>query len=129
MAFPIPLAPPVTTATLVLSSVPFTEDPVLQILSSAYKRCPQGLDGLRKKSVLHEILALCVGVLCRPFGTRLIDLILPGTDVPGYRLFRPYGTGVVAVPSPFEPHNRLGKDAVASRQEPSGGFEARTQET
>jgi hypothetical protein len=28
----------------------------------------------------------------RPFGTRLIGLFLPGTDVPGYRLSRPYGT-------------------------------------
>jgi hypothetical protein len=32
-----------------------------------------------------------------PFGTRLINLILPGTDVPGSRLFRPCGTGFVAV--------------------------------
>jgi hypothetical protein len=38
-----------------------------------------------------------VGVLCRPFGTRLIDLIPPGTDVLGYRLFRPCGTGFLAV--------------------------------
>jgi hypothetical protein len=37
------------------------------------------------------------GVLCRPFGTRLIHVILPGTDVPGYRLFRRYGTGFVVV--------------------------------
>src|SRR5882757_4567041 len=35
--------------------------------------------------------------LCRPSGTRLINLILPGTDVPGYRLLRPYGTVSVAV--------------------------------
>ena len=27
--------------------------------------------------------------LCRPYGTRLINLIVPGTDVPGYRLCRP----------------------------------------
>ena len=30
--------------------------------------------------------------MCRPSGTRLIRLILPGTDVPGSRLFRPCGT-------------------------------------
>ncbi|MDX6460121.1 MAG: hypothetical protein QOE55_3818, partial [Acidobacteriaceae bacterium] len=29
--------------------------------------------------------------------TRLINLILPGTDVPSYRLLRPYGTVSVAV--------------------------------
>jgi len=29
--------------------------------------------------------------LCRPFGTRPC-LFLPGTDVPGYRLCRPFGT-------------------------------------
>jgi hypothetical protein len=34
-------------------------------------------------------------VLCRPFGTRLLILSLPGTDVPGYRLYRPYGTGLL----------------------------------
>jgi hypothetical protein len=28
--------------------------------------------------------------MCRPYGTRLIDY-LPGTPVPGYRLFRLYG--------------------------------------
>jgi hypothetical protein len=27
-----------------------------------------------------------------PSGTRLEDVSLPGTDVPGYRLCRPYGT-------------------------------------
>jgi len=27
--------------------------------------------------------------MCRPFGTRLINLSLPGTAVPGYRLCRP----------------------------------------
>jgi hypothetical protein len=53
---------------------------------------PPKLSRLRKKLVSREILAVCVGVLCRPFGTRL-----PGTAVPGYRLFRPYGTGFVAV--------------------------------
>jgi hypothetical protein len=30
--------------------------------------------------------------MCRPFGTRLVGVILPGTAVPGYRLFRPCGT-------------------------------------
>jgi hypothetical protein len=30
--------------------------------------------------------------MCRSCGTRLIDLNLPGTPVPGYRLFRPCGT-------------------------------------
>jgi hypothetical protein len=35
--------------------------------------------------------------MCRPFGTRLIDLILPGTAVPGYRLFRPFGTASCAI--------------------------------
>ena len=29
--------------------------------------------------------------MCRPFGTHLIDLICPGTSVPGYRLCRPKG--------------------------------------
>jgi hypothetical protein len=35
--------------------------------------------------------------LCRPYGTRVINLILPGTAVPGYRLCRPYGTRVVSL--------------------------------
>ena len=30
--------------------------------------------------------------MCRPYGTRVIDLSLPGTTVPGYRLFRPRST-------------------------------------
>ena len=34
--------------------------------------------------------------MCRPFGTRPMSLILPGTAVPGYRLFRPCGTVSVA---------------------------------
>jgi hypothetical protein len=29
--------------------------------------------------------------MCRPFGTRLTGLIVPGTTVPGYSLFRPAG--------------------------------------
>ena len=33
--------------------------------------------------------------MCRPSGTRLLLLILPGTSVPGYRLFRPYGTALL----------------------------------
>jgi hypothetical protein len=33
--------------------------------------------------------------MCRPSGTRLINLSLPGTDVPGYRLFRPCGTALL----------------------------------
>jgi hypothetical protein len=33
--------------------------------------------------------------MCRPCGTRLINLSLPGTDVPAYRLFRPYGTALL----------------------------------
>jgi hypothetical protein len=33
--------------------------------------------------------------MCRPCGTRLINLSLPGTDVPGYRLFRPCGTALL----------------------------------
>jgi hypothetical protein len=40
--------------------------------------------------------------LCRPYGTRLINFILPGTDVPGYRLLRPYGTVSVAVLNPLD---------------------------
>jgi len=32
-----------------------------------------------------------VGQMCRPFGTAYA-LTLPGTAVPGYRLFRPFGT-------------------------------------
>jgi hypothetical protein len=39
--------------------------------------------------------------LCRPFGTHLINLTLPGTTVPGYRLFRPCGTASVAVSNPL----------------------------
>jgi hypothetical protein len=30
--------------------------------------------------------------MCRPSGTRLITLIVPGTAVAAYRLFRPSGT-------------------------------------
>jgi hypothetical protein len=33
--------------------------------------------------------------MCRPSGTHLICLSLPGTDVPGYRLFRPFGTALL----------------------------------
>jgi hypothetical protein len=34
------------------------------------------------------------GVYAVPDGTRILSTIsLPGTAVPGYRLFRPYGTG------------------------------------
>jgi hypothetical protein len=33
--------------------------------------------------------------MCRPSGTHLINLSLPGTDVPGYRLFRPFGTALL----------------------------------
>jgi hypothetical protein len=33
--------------------------------------------------------------MCRPSGTRLLLLTLPGTAVPGYRLFRPYGTALL----------------------------------
>jgi hypothetical protein len=45
--------------------------------------------------------------LCRPSGTRLINLILPGTDVPGYRLLRPYGTVSVAVLNPLAQPGRI----------------------
>jgi hypothetical protein len=40
-------------------------------------------------------------------GTRLINLILPGTDVPGYRLLRPYGTVSVAVLNPLAQPERI----------------------
>jgi hypothetical protein len=30
--------------------------------------------------------------MCRPFWTRHVNVMLPGTAVPGYRLFRPCGT-------------------------------------
>jgi hypothetical protein len=33
--------------------------------------------------------------MCRPSGTHLLLLNLPGTSVPGYRLFRPYGTALL----------------------------------
>jgi hypothetical protein len=36
--------------------------------------------------------------MCRPSGTRVVSLSLPGTDVPGYRLFRPCGTGSLRYP-------------------------------
>jgi hypothetical protein len=45
--------------------------------------------------------------LCRPYGTRLINFILPGTDVPGYRLLRPYGTVSVAVLNPLAQPKRI----------------------
>jgi hypothetical protein len=38
------------------------------------------------------LVSFC-GAMCRPYGTRLINLYLPGTPVPGYRLFRASGTG------------------------------------
>jgi hypothetical protein len=80
------------------------------------------------------------GVLCRPFGTRLINLILPGTDVPGYRLFRPFGTGLVAVmsapsfallakggmpllhPRPFRNLLRMGHPILCGRASRSSGL-------
>jgi hypothetical protein len=67
--------------------------------------------------VSREILALCDGVLCRPLGTPLLNLnlILPGTDVPGYRLFRPCGTGFVAV----------SKSLGISQQAPGKGIRGR----
>jgi hypothetical protein len=71
----------------------------------------QGLNRLREKSVSREIRALWVGVLCRPFGTRVIDPILPGTPVPGYRLFRPCGTDVVAVSKSLRTSQQARKDA------------------
>jgi hypothetical protein len=33
--------------------------------------------------------------MCRPSGTHLLLLTLPGTSVPGYSLFRPYGTALL----------------------------------
>ena len=43
----------------------------------------------------------------------LINLMLPGTDVPGYRLFRPCGTGFVAVSKvPSNRQRAPGKEAV-----------------
>jgi hypothetical protein len=58
--------------------------------------------------------------LCRPLGTRLINLIVPGTDVPGYRLYRPYGTGFVAVFKSLRTFQTgCEKDAVAGKKRPS----------
>jgi hypothetical protein len=34
-------------------------------------------------------------ILCRPYPDSVSLLRVPGTPVPGYRLFRPYGTGAV----------------------------------
>jgi hypothetical protein len=47
----------------------------------------QELQSLRENSARER-----GGTMCRPFGTRLVGVILPGTAVPGYRLFRPCGT-------------------------------------
>jgi len=52
-------------------------------------------------------MAFCFGAwvfggswaLCRPSGTRVISLSLPGTNVPGYRLCRPSGTCGAALPA------------------------------
>ena len=55
-------------------------------------------------------------VLCRPYGTRVMDEILPGTAVPGYRLLRPCGTGVVAVSKSLRTSQQARKDAVAERR-------------
>ena len=41
-----------------------------------------------------------------------MNLIQPGTDVPGYRLFRPCRDCFVPVSKPFEPLNRFQKRAL-----------------
>jgi hypothetical protein len=46
--------------------------------------------------------------MCRPSGTRLLLLTLPGTSVPGYRLFRPSGTG--SLPLQRRPSNAVFKE-------------------
>jgi hypothetical protein len=46
-----------------------------------------GLKSLRENSPFQAKWAMC-----RPFGTRLTGLILPGTAVPGYGFFRPHST-------------------------------------
>jgi hypothetical protein len=40
----------------------------------------------------NHVFATCRLGFVPSFGTRLIDLIPPGTDVPGYRLCRPRST-------------------------------------
>ena len=81
------------------------------------------------KCRLSKLRVSRVGVLCRPFGTRLMNLSLPGTDVPGYRLFRPRSTSSgqalrdwlrLQCPSPFEPHNGLRKRCCWGRSPPPG---------
>jgi hypothetical protein len=50
--------------------------------------------------------------LCRPFGTRFINLILPGTAVPGYRLSRPFGTAWLQTRSMAVPGMSHDRDRV-----------------
>jgi hypothetical protein len=64
-----------------------------------------------EKGFRVKVLSLCVKVLRRPFGT--LALIHPGTAVPGYRLCRPCGTGVVTVSKTLQPDDRLVKQVVA----------------
>jgi hypothetical protein len=59
--------------------------------------------------------------LCRPCGTRLVNLIQPGTDVPGYRLFRPCRDCLVPVSKALRtPQQIPEQSAVASRKQPAG---------
>jgi hypothetical protein len=50
----------------------------------------------RKGGETWRLKTRCTCQLCRPSGTRLLNVSLPGTNVPGYRLYRPCGTAPVA---------------------------------
>jgi hypothetical protein len=46
---------------------------------------------------------------------------LPGTHVPGYRLFRPYGTASLLASNPLRTFQQAAeKDTVTTRKRPSG---------
>jgi hypothetical protein len=51
---------------------------------------------LRVKSQPSAASSHASKALCRPFRDSSHEPYLPGTNVPGYRLFRPYGTVFVA---------------------------------
>jgi hypothetical protein len=77
---------------------------------------PPRLNRLRKNSVSREILALWIGVLCRPFGTRAIDLTYPALTCRATDCSVPAGLASLQYQSPFEPQQAR-KDAVADKQE------------
>ena len=68
--------------------------------------------------------------LCRPCGTRLMNLIQPGTEVPGYRLFRPCRDCLVPVSKALRTSQQIPeKSAVASRKKPAGALSPETPQT